>query len=261
MYHPRIYIRFSRLPEYYHVLLLIFPLILVISPSNLPSTKAVIVFLANVFLTAFSYAFNDVEDAKDDYHDQNKRNRNPISSGEITKNHGYLFSLFLVTSGLILLWLINPTVFVLGIFYVFIGFFYSWNGFKLKSMPVLDLVSHVLFLGALQFLITYLTFRPLDLLITPFLMIIISFSAMNQIIHEMEDFKIDNITNTCNTVQRFEGFEIKKVLQCLVLTSLVGFSVILYNLITLNNFINLLMTALIGVVAFFSLYARAIRVL
>ena len=260
MHHPRIFVRFSRIPEYYHVLLLIFPLIFVISPSNLLTIKTVIVFFANVFLTAFGYAFNDVEDAEDDYHDLDKRKRNPIASGEITKNHGYLFSVFLVAAGLILLWFVSPSVFFMGIVFAFIGFFYSWNGFKLKSMPILDLVSHVLFLGAMQFLITYLAFRPLDMFVAPFLMIIVPFSAMNEIIHELKDFEIDKSTNIDNTVQRLAGFDMKKIFLGLASISVIGFSIIVYPIFTQDNIINFLMSTILGIVAFFRLYVRSVRV-
>lgn len=260
MHHPRVFVRFSRIPEYYHVLLLIFPLIFVISPSSLFTMKTVIVFFANVFLTAFGYAFNDVEDAEDDYHDLDKRKRNPIASGEITKNHGYLFSVFLAAVGLILLWFVSPSVFLIGIVFAFIGFFYSWNGFKLKSMPILDLVSHVLFLGAMQFLITYLAFRPLDLLVAPFLMIIVPFSAMNEILHELKDFELDKSTNIDNTVQRLAGFDMKKVLLGLALIALIGFSIVIYNIFTQYNFVYLLMSSSLGVFAFFRLYIRVLRI-
>jgi len=260
MHHPRVFIRFSRIPEYYHVLLLIFPLIFVISPSNLFTIEALIVFFANAFLTAFGYAFNDVEDAEDDYHDLDKRKRNPIASGEITKNHGYLFSVFLVATGLMPLWFLNPSVFLMGIVFAFVGFFYSWNGFKLKSKPILDLVSHVLFLGAMQLLITYLAFRPLDMLVAPFLMIVVPFSAMNEIIHELKDFELDKSTNIDNTVQRLEGFDMKKILLGLALISAIGFSIVIYTIFMQDNLVNSLMTALVGVVAFFRLYIRAVRV-
>ena len=112
MYEKDIFIRFTRLDGYFHVLLLIFPLIFLISPMNLFSYKTVVIFFANLFLTAFGYVINDVEDAEDDYHDIEKRKRNPISNGEVTKNQSYVLSLFLMSVGLILLTFINISVFL-----------------------------------------------------------------------------------------------------------------------------------------------------
>lgn len=63
----------------------IIALVFLISPQNLFSSKTVIVFFANLFLTAFVYAFNDVEDAADDRHILEKRKRNPVSNGDLTK--------------------------------------------------------------------------------------------------------------------------------------------------------------------------------
>ena len=70
-----ILVRLTRIDRYLYVLILIFPLIFLISPQNLFSYKTVVIFLANLFLTAFGYTFNDIEDAEDDYHDIKKRNR------------------------------------------------------------------------------------------------------------------------------------------------------------------------------------------
>ena len=53
------------------------------------------IFLSNLLLTAFTYTFNDVEDAEDDYFDANKRKRNPVTRQELTKKQGYIFSFIL----------------------------------------------------------------------------------------------------------------------------------------------------------------------
>jgi len=98
MHDTGFYLRFTRLGDYIHVLFFIFPLIFLISPADLFSYKTVVVFLANLCLTAFGYMFNDLEDAEDDYHDVEKRKRNPIASGEITRKQSYLFNLFLVST-------------------------------------------------------------------------------------------------------------------------------------------------------------------
>jgi 4-hydroxybenzoate polyprenyltransferase len=166
--------------------------------------------------------YNDLEDADDDYHDVDKRERNPVASGEITKRQSFLFNLILLSVGLLLLLSINPFVFSLGIIYALVGFLYSWKTLRLKARPILDLVSHVLFLGVLQFLTTYAAFRPLDLFIVPFLMIIIPFSMMNEIIHEMKDFDIDKKTKINNTVQRYEGFDTNKLMIAFIVILITG---------------------------------------
>jgi len=248
-------LRLTRADEYLKVLFLVFPLIFLISPQNLFTYKSIVVFLANLFLTAFSYTFNDIEDAEDDYHDTVKRARNTITSKELTKNQSYSFSLLLLFTGLILLYFISPIVFILGLVLALIGFLYSWKPVRLKAIPIIDLISHVVFLGALQFLVTYLAFRSLDLLVIPFLMIIIPYSLMNQISGELTDFKVDKTTKINNTVQKFGEFNLKWTLAILSVIVVAGFSVLIFTMPPENGIISLLITLAIGVMAFFRLHA------
>lgn len=69
--------RLTRIRDYLLSNLAIIGLIFLISPENLFSPKTVIVFLANLCLTAFIYAFNDVEDAEDDRHVLEKEEGTP----------------------------------------------------------------------------------------------------------------------------------------------------------------------------------------
>ena len=248
-------LRLTRVNEYLKVLMFIFPLIFLISPQNLFTHKTVIVFLANLFLTAFSYTFNDIEDAEDDYHDVIKRERNPITSKELTKKQGYLFSFFLLLTGLFLLYIINPIILFLGIIFAFVGLLYSWKPVRLKSVPIIDLISHIISLGTLQLLITYMTFRTLDLFIIPFLMIIIPFSLMNQIFGELNDIEVDKKTNIVNTIQKFEGFDLKKLVTILSVIVITGFSIIIFNIPLENRIINLSIIFFIGIMAIFRLHA------
>ena len=88
--YPSILFRLSRSREYLPQLLSIFLLVAQISPQSLLSYRTIIVFLANLFLTAFTYTINNVEDAEDDYQDFKKRNRNLIFNGTIGKGWGYM---------------------------------------------------------------------------------------------------------------------------------------------------------------------------
>ena len=255
-----IFLRFTRLFDYVHVLVLIFPLILLISPADLFSSKTALVFVANLCLTAFGYMYNDLEDAEDDYHDLEKRKRNPVSSGEITRRQSYFFNLVLVSAGLYLFSLISPLVLVLGGVFTMVGFVYSWRTLRLKSRPILDLVSHVIFLGAFQFLTTYAAFRPLDLSVIPFLMIVVPFSLMNEVIHEMKDYDVDKETKIKNTVQRFEGFDITKLLIVIVAIIVVGSAVIVYTIRPEQRIASLTISLLLGVPAIYRMNARVSRI-
>jgi 4-hydroxybenzoate polyprenyltransferase len=174
--------------------------------------------------------YNDLEDAVDDYHDLEKRRRNPVASGEITRGQSYAANLALLGLGLALLAYVGVFALALGVVFAFVGFFYSWRPLRLKSTPVWDVVSHVLFLGVQQLLITFVAFRSLDLLVVPFLMIIVPFSLMNEIMHELLDFEVDRDMEISNTVQMFGGFDVRRLLLVLSVLVLVGAAVIVYSL-------------------------------
>jgi 4-hydroxybenzoate polyprenyltransferase len=220
--------RLTRIRAYLLTLFSIIPLIFLISPQNLFSLRTALVFLANLCLTAFIYAFNDLEDAADDFNISEKRKRNPIANSDLTRTQGCLISSLLLLIGLLLLLIISPLVFFLGLVLAFAGFLYSWKPVRFKSMPFIDLISHVICLGVLQFFITYLTFRSFDPFAIPFLMIIIPFSLMIEILFELRDFNIDKETNIRNTIQRLERFDLEKLLFALSIIAAIGFAIIFF---------------------------------
>jgi 4-hydroxybenzoate polyprenyltransferase len=250
MYNVENFVRLTRINEYFKVLLLLFPLIFMISPQNFFSYMTIEIFLSNLLLTAFTYTFNDVEDAEDDYFDANKRKRNPVTRQELTKKQGYIFSFILLATGLFLLYLISSLTFVVGVIFSFIGFIYSWKPIRLKSIPIIDLVSHVLFLGILQFLTTYLTYRTIGLRIIPFLLIIIPFSLINQLMGELNDLKVDKETNNINTIQKFKRIDMRKIVIIFGIVTFIGFSTILFTDLLENRIVNLPITLLIGSMSF-----------
>lgn len=228
--HMRVLARLTRIRAYWLTLFSIIALIFLISPQNLFSSRTVIVFLANLFLTAFVYAFNDVEDATDDYNILEKRKRNPIANSDLTRTQGYLISFLLLLIGFLLTLIISPLVFFSGLILAFVGFFYSWKPVRFKSKPLIDLISHVICLGVLQFFITYLTFRSFDLLVIPFLMIIIPFSLMVEILFELRDYSVDKKTNIRNTIQKLGRFDIRKLLITLGVIATTGFTIIFFTI-------------------------------
>jgi len=218
-----IFIRFTRIRLYLFNLFSIFVLIFLISPNNLFSYKAIIIFLANLFLTIFAYTINDVEDSDDDYHDIKKRKRNPIANGDLSKKQGYIISFLIFFTGLSLLLLLNYLVFLFGLFFGLIVFLYSWKPIRLKSIPFLDVISHVILLGVFQFFLTYITFKPLDFKMFPFLLIVAPFPFAAEIFHELVDFEIDKKTKIKNTVQKFGKFNPTKMIIVLTIIITLGF--------------------------------------
>lgn len=243
----QVLVRLTRIRAYLFTLFSIIALVFLISPQNLFSSKTVIVFFANLFLTAFVYAFNDVEDAADDRHILEKRKRNPVSNGDLTKTQGYLISFLLLLIGLFLLLIISPLVFFFGLALAFVGFFYSWKPVRFKSIPVVDLISHVICLGVLQFFIIYLTFRSYDLFLIPFLMIIIPSSLMVEIFYESRDFNVDKKTGIRNTIQKLGRFNINKLLIPLSVIAIAGFIIIFFTISSEYKIVILLSSIFLGI--------------
>ncbi len=121
-------------------------------------------------------------------------------------------------------------VFLVGLTLTTIGFLYSWKPVRLKSIPVMDLIGHVICLGVLQFSTTYFAFRTFDLLFISLLMIVVPFSLITEIFHELSDFKVDKKTKIKNTIQRIGLFNIKKVTGFLGIIITVGFTLLFYNI-------------------------------
>jgi len=207
-------------------LIFIFPLIFLISPQNFFSYNTIIIFLANVFLTASGFIINDLEDAEDDYHDLEKRKRNPIANNELTKKQGYLIGFSFLFIGLSLLLTISYLVFLVGLVLISVGIVYSWKPIRLKSIPIIDLISHSISLGILQFSTTYLTFRSFGLQFISLLMIIIPFSVAIDILQEVRDFSVDKKAKINNTIQKFGRFNPTKFFVILGTIIVTGFGIL-----------------------------------
>jgi len=238
MFDINILLRLTRMREFLPKLILILPLIFLISPQNIFTYKMILIFCANLFLTAFIYAINDVEDAEDDYHDIKKRKRNPIASSELTKKQGYLFSFSVLFIGLLLLLTISRLVFLIGFILTLIGFLYSWRSIRLKSIPIMDVFSHVICLGILQFSTTYLAFHSFDVKSIPFLMIIIPYSLASCIYQQFRDLRVDKKAKIDNTLQRLGKFNLIRLFTVLIGVMILGFVMLCVNLSIENIFLS-----------------------
>ncbi len=88
-----------------------------------------------------------------------KRFHNVFSTGHVTVNTGYLVCLVLIVASLLVSSIIGgPLVLLIGLSNVVVGLLYSWKSIRLKSQPIIDILSHCYLLA-----ISY----PLFLLVLP----------------------------------------------------------------------------------------------
>ncbi len=192
-------LRFIRFKEYSSSLLAIPLLIWLISPKELFIMKTALVLTANTCLTAFTFSFNDLEDAEDDLYDLVKRERNVIANKSLEKKWAYLICGSLLLTGLAILYFVDPRLTMMASILSLNSFFYSWREIRFKSVPFIDLVSHALAIGIQQLLITYSAFKPINSGILPYIGLVTSFSFATQLSQELRDYKVDEITRVRTT--------------------------------------------------------------
>jgi hypothetical protein len=83
---------------------------------------------------------------------------------------------------------------------------------------------------------------------------------MNEVIHEMGDFDVDKQTEINNTVQRFEGFDLTKLLFAMLATVVIGCSIIVFTIPQEYRMISLSISLFFGVPMFYKMNARVSRI-
>jgi 4-hydroxybenzoate polyprenyltransferase len=211
--------------------------------------RMLIVLLANQLSVAFAFMINDVVDAHDDATDKLKALRNPVSAGLITANFAYFASFSTALISVFIFYSLGPIPFLLGIFDLILSAFYSLKFIRLKSIPVLDLVSHGLMLGGLQMLCAYFTLMPylgFDLnWFLPFLFIV-AISFRGQLFNQVKDFTCDQTAGINNTTE-IVGVSTAHLLMSalLVMSGLIFIYCLIVNIIPLWVFLLMLLMGIV----------------
>lgn len=191
-------LKLSRWNEYYGKAFLISVLAISLSP-NTSVLQGVYLVLANLFSNAFSFMINDIEDSDDDALDVNKRQRNAISAKMITKRAGYTLSILTALLSMFFYILLGPIPAALGFSGLLLGFMYSWKVTRLKSKPLIDILSHGLFLGALQFFAGTVSSQIDVFMINIIGLSIFTLSALGDVSNEIRDYEVDMKAGLKNT--------------------------------------------------------------
>jgi len=172
----------------------------VISKGFLFPLKDIIIFYATIsLLLAFAFSVNDCFDLKEDRLDKNKKN--PIVSKKIELKRGLAFSLFLAAFGLALSMTFGLRVFLLFLVIALLAFSYSAPPFRMKGRPILDVLSHGLFAGALIFFLPVVIFEN-ELTLSHYLIAfsLFYFSITLEFRNHIEDYKTDKEAGLRTTV-------------------------------------------------------------
>jgi len=93
----------------------------------------------------FSFAVNNVCDVENDEGSK----KNPIITGELSMKVAILECIFLFLLGMLSCYFWFPKAFPVYSLLMFLSFVYSARPIRLKTRPILDLLSHAFFFGAL----------------------------------------------------------------------------------------------------------------
>ncbi|HZY42185.1 MAG TPA: UbiA family prenyltransferase [Anaerolineae bacterium] len=148
--------------------------------------------IANELSVGFAFMINDVEDADDDALNPAKINRNPVSAGLLTRREANLASYGTALIAGVIYATLSPAALIVGVISLIVGWIYSWGPVRLKSKPIVDLLSHVMMLAGFQFLAGHFTFANQlgGSWFFPFLFLV-SISGYGELYNELRDYEGD----------------------------------------------------------------------
>ena len=156
-------------------------------------------------MTVFFFSYNNIQDYKDDARDKSKTKHNPISQKKISLFWAKIISFSSLAISLLLFYLLGLNTFLIGLVIGSICFLYSWKRVRLKSKPVVDLVSHGMFHALIFFNTTLITNNTPN--ITSVLIIAVLFfflSALVDFESEIRDSQVDKKAKIGNTVSKLK---------------------------------------------------------
>ena len=205
-----------------------------------------LVLVANWLAVSFAFMINDIEDAPDDALNPAKRTRNPVAAGILSPLHGYTASWIVAAAAASLYSFLNVAAFRLGIACLALGVLYSWRPVRLKSIPVMDLLSHSLLLAGFQLLSAYFAFVPGGAVgrWLPPLVFVTAISVYGQLFNEVRDLDFDREARLTHTAAVF-GRRIAQILMACALMA-AGAAVVYAMLFDLVPWWTLFLAVLLG---------------
>jgi len=165
-----------------------------------------LVISVSLFL-AFAFSINNSFDRDCDAEHDEKSGKNPIVRGLISFEESLIFSSVIAIVGLALTYLwFNPLNFMLYLALMMLGGAYSTPPLRLKSTPILDLISHGLFFGALLYLYGASASGGLNLQTTIISSSLFLYSVILELRNHLEDYHAD-LNSGLRTTVCWLGYE------------------------------------------------------
>lgn len=188
-----------------------------------PDFRVGVVLAANILAMFYAFMINDVVDAPDDAREAPRAARNPICRGELSPREGWAVALLVASGALILYALAGLWTFAIGLVTLALSHFYSAKPVRLKALPVVDIISHVLMLSGMLFLAGYFAYdtNPGPAWLVFGAMVLIS--GYGQLYNHIRDFDMDVQAKLLNTSILIG----KRGAQAMMYLSIIGAAVLL----------------------------------
>ncbi|NDJ86692.1 MAG: prenyltransferase [Chloroflexi bacterium] len=158
-----------------------------------------VILVANLGAVAYAFMINDIEDADDDIQDRERGQRNPVAMNEISRSAAWLASIGVAVIAAFAYAVAGWVPFILGVITLILAHLYSWKPVRLKARPLVDILSHALFLSTLLFLVAYYIYA--DELGSLWILALGTFliSANGQLYNQVRDYEADRLAGLHNT--------------------------------------------------------------
>lgn len=187
--------------------------------------RFVLVTLANVLAVTYAFMVNDIEDSDDDSTAPESAARNAVSSGVISPRLGWGASALVFGVSLGLYGLVGGRSLILGAAILAISHFYSWRLIRLKSMFLLDVVSHALMLGGLLMLTSFYAYSASPGWGWAVILAITLFSAYGQLYNQIRDLPTDCAVGLRTTTVELGARRARRIMYALLALSALFFMV------------------------------------
>ena len=175
--------------------------VLAAAGENVPalSGRVLAVLAANLLAVTVAFMVNDIEDAADDARDPVRGARNAVTCGEIDPRDGLLVSGAAALLALLLYSVAGRAALGVGALTLALSGLYSWRGVRLKALPLVDVLAHVLMLSVLLFLAGYVAHGSDPARVWAAAAGVGLISAYGQLYNQVRDYDQDSAAGLHNT--------------------------------------------------------------
>lgn len=195
--------------------------------SLTPRTVFHFTFTISLYL-GFAFSINNCYDVEADRNNRGKHGDNPMVNGDLTMREGVSTSLLIAVLGLVTTYLTYDKVtFLFYLTLIAISYAYSSPPLRLKSRPILDIVSHGFFFGVLLFIYGARTNGAPQSQGYLFLASLFTSSMILEMRNHVEDVGYDLDAGVNTTATWLGESQSRRLIQILVSLNIVGELVVL----------------------------------